>query len=113
MVHLEQAKVPKRFLKYRVSSVSQAASKNRGKSCLWESEYSWDYWERVKIEKKFLRYDAKDSMFQAFSQNEELVLQKPCGFRLTPSPCSTICPVLLCLHPQEDDANFFGFTSSR
>ena len=52
----------------------------------------------------------KDSMFQAFSQNEELVLQKLCGFRLTPSPCSTICPVSLCLHPQEDDANFFGFS---
>ena len=33
-----------------MSSVYLAASKNRGKSCLWESEYSWDYWERVKIQ---------------------------------------------------------------
>ena len=49
-VDLEKVDLQKRVLMYPMSSVYQAASKNRGESFLWNSEYSWVDWKRGIIE---------------------------------------------------------------
>ena len=44
MVHLGQVDLKKRVQLYPMSSVWQAAAKNRGQSFLWDSECAWEDW---------------------------------------------------------------------
>ena len=58
------------------------------------------------FENKFLLYDKGPGTLAKRGVGSV----EPCGSRLTPSPCSIILPVSLCLNPQEDDAKFLDFT---
>ena len=62
------------------------------------------------MEKKFLQYDAKGFHVPSLFAKQGVGIAESCGSRLTPSPCSIMYPVLLCLNPKEDDAKFFEFS---
>ena len=52
----------KRFLRYPTSSVCEAASKNRGQSFLWDSDFSWVDWERGIVQSCSQFEDPKHSL---------------------------------------------------